>query len=91
MENISNGHENTQHTSSSASAAGISVLNDMQEKLHYAEDDLQRMEDESGTPRNAEQTANTDAYATTSQRIKKILLIARQMLPPDDSPSLPLF
>jgi len=93
MENIINyadDHQNTQLATLSASEVGIGVLSDMQEKLHFARDELQRMENESGASLNAEQNAKADAYFKASERIKKILLTAQKMLPPMVA-DLPIF
>ncbi len=76
MENIVhyvNSHMNAQLAAFSASEAGIGALNDMQEKLHFAGDELQRMEDEGGTSLNDEQTAKLDAYYKVMQRIRNVL------------------
>lgn len=77
-----NGHRDTQLVALSTSEAGIGVLNDMQKKMRFAGEELQRMEDESGTPLNDEQAARVDTYFKASQRIRKILLITQKMLPP---------
>ncbi len=80
MENIikySRRHHNTQLTLLSASEAGIGVLNDMQEKLHSAEDELQRMQDDGGPPLNEEQTERVSAYFKAGQRIKNALRLKK--------------
>lgn len=88
--NYSNGHDNTQLATLSASEAGIGVLDDMQEKLNLASDELRRMESEGGIPLNAEQTKKMSAYSRAGQRIRKVMLIAKKMLPPMAA-NLPIF
>lgn len=67
-------YRQTQLITLSASEAGIGALKNMQEKLRFAGQELQRMEDESGIPLNEEQAEKVDAYFQASLRIKKILL-----------------
>ncbi len=84
MENIvkyANSHQNNQLAILSASEVGIDVLKNMQERLHFAGDELLRMEDEGGTPLNEKQTAKVNTYFNVTQRIKKLLLIAQLMFP----------
>jgi hypothetical protein len=96
MDNIKNiiayskGHDDTQLTTLSASSVGIGVLDDMQKKLTLASEELQRMEDEGGIPLDIEQTKKMSAYSKAGQRIRRILLIAKKMLPPRAA-NLPLF
>jgi hypothetical protein len=80
--NYCNAHNDKQLNNLSASEAGIGVLEDMQEKLHFASDELQRIEDESGIPLNQEQDAKQAAYSRALNRIRKVFLIARKLLPP---------
>lgn len=80
--NYSEGHGDTQLSTLSVSEVGIGVLDDMQEKLALASSELQRMEDEGGIPLNAEQNKKMNAYSKASRRIRKVLLIAKKLLPP---------
>ena len=88
--NYCNAHNNEELTNLSASEAGLGVLDDMQEKLHFASDELNRMEDESGIALNVEQNAKLTAYSRALKRIQNTLLIAKRLLPPK-KPNLPLF
>jgi len=93
MENIvnySNAQKNALLAALSASEAGIGLLYGVQEKLRFAGDELQRMEDESGAPLNDEQAAKMNAYFKAKQRIEKILLFSQKRLVPITA-SQPLF
>jgi hypothetical protein len=70
------GHKNTQLATLSSSAAGMGALKNMKKKLDLAGDELLRMEDESGTPLSAGQTAKVDLYFRESQNIEKALQTA---------------
>lgn len=93
MENIvnyCNAHNDNELAELSASEAGLGVLDDMQQKLHLASDELNRMEDESGIALNIEQNAKLTAYSRALKRIRKVLLIAKKLLPPK-KPNPPIF
>ena len=62
-------------------ASGIEELDTMQEELHFAGDELQRMENESGIPLSREQITNVSIYFKLMQRMKKLLRLARRRLP----------
>ncbi len=82
MQNIvdyANEHQNAHLTILSISEAGVGVLTDMQKKLQFASDELQRMEDESGIPLDEEQAAKVDTYFRLTRRIKASRLLARHM------------
>lgn len=82
--------QNIQPDSLSASEAGIGMLNDMQEKLYLAGNELQRVENESTIPPSDANIAKGDAYFDAGKRIRKVLLIARRLLPPMLA-NLPIF
>jgi hypothetical protein len=91
MRNIikySNTHKNTLLAALSAQEAGIGLLNNVQEKLRFASDELQRMENESGIPLNDEQTAKLNAYFKATSRIRKVLPFAQKMVAPSQTTAL---
>ncbi len=61
--------------------SGIVELETMQKDLHFAGDELQRMENESGIPLSREQIANVSIYFKLMHRMKKLLRLARRRLP----------
>ncbi len=67
------GHHNTQLVWLSVSEAGIGALRDMQEKLHFAGNELHRMEDESGIPLAIHLATEAEAYLTLAKRIRNLL------------------
>ena len=72
MKNIikyTNGYQDTQ----SCPKAGVSALNNMEEKLHLAGDELLRMENEGGIALSRKQTEKVEAYFKLASRIKRAL------------------
>ena len=76
MKNIikyASGHQDTQLGTLSCSKAGVGALNNMEEKLHLAGNELLRMEDEGGIALSGKQTAKVEAYSKLARRIKRVL------------------
>lgn len=66
---------NGKSTNLPACDAIIGMLNDTQEELCLASDELLRMEDESGIALTKKQTAKVSNYSKASKRIKRLLFI----------------
>ena len=76
MRNISRGsndHWNRQVPTPSTSKTASGVLNYMQENWRFEGEELQRMENEGGTPLSIEENAKVFSYFNASKRIKKEL------------------
>jgi hypothetical protein len=73
LKNYVNSRRNSQLSAISQSESGAQALQGMQEKLHLAGDELQRMEDEGGNPLTDKQAERVDSFFTASNRLKKAL------------------
>jgi hypothetical protein len=82
MENIIryvNGHQDAQLAAIAASEAGFGMLEDIQKKLCFAGNELQRMENEGGPSLNDEQATKLDSYFKASQRVEKVLFLTQHL------------
>jgi hypothetical protein len=72
MQNVTK-YSNGKRAALSAADVSSGILNQADEKLGLAGEELLRMEDEGGNPLTHEQTAKISAYAKARKRIKNLL------------------
>jgi hypothetical protein len=80
MQNVSK-YSNDERAILSTSDVSAGMLNQTDEKLQFASEELLRMEDEGGRPLTQKQTAKISAYAKARKQIKALLFTIKRCQP----------